>query len=113
MGASGGALLIVETMLAMLNWAVETGLISESPLKRNKKRPQGKDHQRYKRRALSADELCSRKRGGRPPRRGAVRVQGPFPPTPDTNLDPSLNLPHQSWGEGRQRGSLCPNSTEP
>jgi hypothetical protein len=35
--------LIVETMRAMLNWAVETGLISESPLKRIKKLPEGKD----------------------------------------------------------------------
>jgi integrase len=41
----------------MLNWAVETGLISESPLKRIKKLPEGKDHQRYKRRALGAEEL--------------------------------------------------------
>jgi integrase len=49
--------LIVETIRAMLNWAVETGLISESPLKRIKKLPEGKDHQRYKRRALSAEEL--------------------------------------------------------
>jgi integrase len=44
-------------MRAMLNWAVESGLISESPLKRIKKLPEGKDHQRHMRRVLSADEL--------------------------------------------------------
>jgi integrase len=48
----------VDKLRAMLTWAVDAGLIAQSPLGRIKKLPDGDAHARYRRRALSEDEIA-------------------------------------------------------
>ena len=49
--------LLVDRVRSMLNWAVDSGLIASNPVARMKRLPQGRDHQKYKRRAMSDDEI--------------------------------------------------------
>ncbi|WP_145184782.1 site-specific integrase [Planctomycetes bacterium Pla163] len=55
--ANRTANLIGETLKAMLNWAVDAGVIAQNPIARLKKLPEGKGHQVHRRRALSDDEV--------------------------------------------------------
>jgi integrase len=41
----------------MLRWAVESGIVAESPIEKIKPLPQGPEHRRYQRRALSDEEI--------------------------------------------------------
>ena len=45
-----------DSLRGMLNWAAEIGLITANPIKGLRRLPEGKDHQRNRRRALSDEE---------------------------------------------------------
>lgn len=49
--------LVTESLKAMLNWALDAGLIAQNPITRLKKLPEGRDHQRYRRRSLTDEEI--------------------------------------------------------
>ena len=46
-----------DSLRGMLNWAAEIGLITANPIKGLRRLPEGKDHQRNRRRALSDKEI--------------------------------------------------------
>lgn len=48
----------VDRLRAMLRWAQANGVIAQDPLAGLKRLPEGTDHQRYRRRALSEDEIA-------------------------------------------------------
>ncbi len=49
--------LVVDSLKSMFSWALETGLIETNPLRRVRRLPDGRGHQRYRRRALSDEEI--------------------------------------------------------
>lgn len=49
--------LIVDSLGAMFGWAVGCGLIATNPLRNLRRLPDGAGHQRYRRRALTDDEI--------------------------------------------------------
>ena len=49
--------LVVSTLQAALRWAAENDMIASSPIEHVKKLPETKEHQRYKRRAMSEGEI--------------------------------------------------------
>ena len=49
--------LIATTLQAMLRWAVESGIVAQSPIEKIKPLPQGPEHRRYRRRAMTDDEI--------------------------------------------------------
>lgn len=55
--ANRTANLIVDRIKSALKWAVEAGLIAESPIRNVRRLPEKGEHQRRKRRALSEDEI--------------------------------------------------------
>lgn len=55
--ANRTANLVVDRLRAALKWAVEAGLVAENPIQNVKRLPESAEHQRYKRRALTEDEI--------------------------------------------------------
>ncbi len=55
--ANRTANLRVDRVIFMLNWALEAGVIARNPIQRLRRLPEGRDHQRYKRRAFTDDEI--------------------------------------------------------
>ena len=49
--------LVVTTLAAMLRWAVQNELIAQNPLQNVRKLPEGEGHRRYRRRALTEEEI--------------------------------------------------------
>ena len=49
--------LVVDSLGAMFGWAVGCGLIATNPLRNLRRLPDGAGHQRYRRRALTDDEI--------------------------------------------------------
>ncbi len=49
--------LLVDRVRAMLRWAAESGIIAANPVANMKRLPESRDHQRYKRRAMTDDEI--------------------------------------------------------
>tara|TARA_R110002072_G_scaffold121342_2_gene255047 strand:+ start:15973 stop:17340 length:1368 start_codon:yes stop_codon:yes gene_type:complete len=47
----------VAALKGMLNWAVDSGILGTNPLAKIKPLPQGKKHQRYRRRAMTESEV--------------------------------------------------------
>lgn len=56
--ANRTANLVVDSLRAMLGWAVEVGMIPQSPLPPIRRLPETRDHQRYRRRALREEEVA-------------------------------------------------------
>ncbi len=50
--------LLIDRLRAMLRWAEENELIGASPIRRLKRLPETRDHQKYRRRALTEDEIA-------------------------------------------------------
>lgn len=50
--------LVVDSLRAMLTWSVACGLMEENPLARIPRLPDGNGHQRYRRRALTEEEIA-------------------------------------------------------
>jgi integrase len=55
--ANRTANLVVDSLRAMFTWALGCGLIERNPLKNIRRLPDGTGHQRYRRRALSDEEI--------------------------------------------------------
>ena len=49
--------LVVTTLQAALRWAVENQVIAANPVEHVKRLPETRDHQRYRRRAMTEDEI--------------------------------------------------------
>ena len=49
--------LLVDRLRAMLRWAVENEVIAKNPIERVKRLSETREHQRYRRRAMSEDEI--------------------------------------------------------
>ncbi len=49
--------LLLDRLRAMLRWAAESGIIASNPVANMKRLPETRDHQRYKRRAMSDEEI--------------------------------------------------------
>lgn len=102
--ANRTANLVSETLKAMLNWAVDAGVIAQNPIARLKKLPEGKGHQVHRRRALSDDEierfLAASREYDRTCEREAERVGAIH--VPQTPLWLLLLDTGARWGEARQ-----------
>ncbi len=49
--------LLVDRLRAMLRWAAESGIIAANPVANMKRLPETRDHQAYRRRAMTDDEI--------------------------------------------------------
>jgi integrase len=102
--ANRTANLIGETLKAMLNWAVDAGVIAQNPIARLKKLPEGKGHQVHRRRALSEDEgerfLAASRADDERCEQEARRVGTTH--VPQTTLWLLLLDTGARWGEARQ-----------
>ncbi len=49
--------LLVDRLRAMLRWAAESGIIAANPVANMKRLPETRDHQKYRRRAMSDEEI--------------------------------------------------------
>ena len=50
--------LVLDRLRAMLNWAVDAGLVAANPVPRLKRLPETAGHRRYKRRAMTEEEIA-------------------------------------------------------